>query len=130
MHRVSGLSVFLAAGLLLGSAGVSAAQGISEERVREVHRSALLIDLHNDVTSDTVKGLDIGLRRSKGHTDLPRLREGGVGAVFFAAYVSRRYVPMGRSAHREKWPPWIRLADNSGFRVVLELCPLLRASRR
>ena len=37
---------------------------------------------------------------------------------------------MGRSAYRHKRPPENRLADNSGFRVVLELCPLLRASRR
>ncbi|MCP5111945.1 MAG: membrane dipeptidase, partial [bacterium] len=60
----------------------------------------ILIDLHNDVTSATVKGLDIGPRRTAGHTDLARLREGGVGAVFFAAYVSRQYVPKQQAAHR------------------------------
>ena len=60
----------------------------------------ILIDLHNDVTSATVKGLDIGPRRAAGHTDVERLREGGVGAVFFAAYVSRHYVPKQQAAHR------------------------------
>jgi membrane dipeptidase len=73
---------------------------VSDEEVRRVHASALLIDTHNDVTSETVKGLDIGPRRQKGHTDIPRLQEGGVGAVFFAAYVSTRYLPGNRSAHR------------------------------
>lgn len=66
----------------------------------EVHRRILLIDAHNDVTSLTVKGLDIGQRRQEGHTDLPRLRQGGVGAVFFSAYVASRYVPLQQSAHR------------------------------
>ena len=53
-----------------------------------VHAAAILIDTHNDVTSETVKGLDLALRRDKGETDIPRLRAGGVDAVFFAAYVA------------------------------------------
>jgi membrane dipeptidase len=73
---------------------------VSGEEVRRVHASALLIDTHNDVTSETVRGLDIGPRREKGHTDLSRLREGGVGAVFFAAYVAASYVNGNRSAFR------------------------------
>jgi membrane dipeptidase len=87
--------------LALG-AGPSAAQSnkISDAEVRKVHQSVLLIDTHNDVPSDTVKGVDIGKRRDRGHTDLPRLREGGVGAVFFAAYVSADYVKRNQSAHR------------------------------
>jgi membrane dipeptidase len=73
---------------------------VSDEEVAAVHRSALLIDTHNDVTSETVKGLDIGPRRTAGQTDLPRLREGGLGAVFFAAYVSGSYVQGNRSPRR------------------------------
>ncbi len=68
--------------------------------VMKVHRSALLIDTHNDVTSDTLKGLDLGLRRSEGHTDIPRMKEGGITAQFFAAYVSAEYIAKGASAHR------------------------------
>ncbi len=100
MRRVLRLSAICGLVWLTAAGRGAPVPAVSDEQVREVHRSALLIDLHNDVTSETVKGLNIGLRRSKGHTDLPRLREGGVGAVFFAAYVSKRYVPMGRSAHR------------------------------
>jgi membrane dipeptidase len=73
---------------------------VSDEEVRKVHASTLLIDSHNDVTSDTVKGLDIGAARTKGHTDVPRLRKGGVGAVFFAAYVAKDYAAKGQAAHR------------------------------
>jgi membrane dipeptidase len=77
-----------------------AAAAVSDEEVRQVHASALLIDTHNDVTSDTVKGLDIGVPRTKGHTDVARLKKGGVGAVFFSAYVGREYATQGRAAHR------------------------------
>ncbi|MCS7024615.1 MAG: dipeptidase [Bryobacteraceae bacterium] len=72
----------------------------SEAEVLDVHRSAILIDTHNDVTSATVAGLDLGKRRAEGHTDLPRLREGGVGAVFFAVFVAGSYVEGNRSARR------------------------------
>jgi membrane dipeptidase len=75
-------------------------QKVTDEQVRKVHASALLIDTHNDVTSETVRGLNIGPRRDKGHTDIPRLKEGGVGAVFFAAYVSSTYITGNRSANR------------------------------
>ncbi|HUX68215.1 MAG TPA: dipeptidase [Terriglobales bacterium] len=82
---------------------------VSDAEVAAVTRNTLLIDTHNDIPSRTVDGLDIGL---PGHwngtnnpgvgtmTDIPRLRAGGVGAVFFAAYVASRYVPGNHSAHR------------------------------
>ena len=73
---------------------------VTDAEVREVHRSALLIDSHNDVTSKTIIGFDIGLRARSGHTDLPRLREGGVGAVFFAAYVAPTYAKENHAANR------------------------------
>lgn len=84
------------------------AKKFSDDEVMKVHRSALLIDTHNDLPSHTVEGLDIGVRGSKGvgkdgseyGTDVPRLKEGGVGAVFFAVYVGAEYVKGDRSAHR------------------------------
>jgi membrane dipeptidase len=75
-------------------------RAVTAEEVERVHRSVLLIDTHNDVTSETVRGLDIGMRRKSGHTDIPRLREGGVGAVFFAAYVAASYVEGNRAPRR------------------------------
>jgi membrane dipeptidase len=75
---------------------------IPEAEVARVHRSAILIDTHNDVTGETVKGLDIGSRRRDGHTDIPRLREGGVDAVFFSAYVAASYARQGKAAERAR----------------------------
>jgi membrane dipeptidase len=75
-------------------------RAVSDDEVRSVHRSALLIDTHNDVTSRTVAGFDIGKSAPDGHTDLPRLRAGGFGAQFFAVYVAGSYVEGNRSARR------------------------------
>ena len=86
--------------LLACVAAVAQNRTVSDAEVMRVHRSALLIDTHNDVPSKTVDGFDIGPRASSGHTDLVRLREGGVGAVFFAAYVAARYVEGNHSANR------------------------------
>jgi membrane dipeptidase len=61
----------------------------------------LLIDTHNDITSKTVDGLDIGATGNPTTmTDIARLRAGGVGAVFFAAFVDAKYVQGNHSANR------------------------------
>ena len=72
----------------------------SDAEIQRIHRSMLIIDTHNDVTSRTVDGFDIGKPSPDGHTDIPRLRAGNVGAQFFAAYVAAGYVKGNRSAHR------------------------------
>jgi membrane dipeptidase len=75
-------------------------RSVTDEEVMRVHRSVLLIDSHNDVPSRTVDGFDIGSRAPKGHTDVARLRAGGVGAVFFSVYVAAGYANGNRSANR------------------------------
>ncbi|HEX2092777.1 MAG TPA: dipeptidase [Longimicrobiaceae bacterium] len=63
-------------------------------RARELHRQVPLVDGHNDLPWEIrVKaGGDLVRMDPEGplpgqHTDIPRLREGGVGGVFWAAYV-------------------------------------------
>lgn len=70
-----------------------------QSEVKEITKSAILIDTHNDIPSFTVDGADIG-NAPKNHTDIPRLREGGVGAVFFSVYVAATYVNGNHSANR------------------------------
>lgn len=67
----------------------------------EVHHSATVVDLH----CDTILALHEGTRRldersSRGHVDLPRLREGGVGVQVFAVYVAPMPAPEGRGRAR------------------------------
>ena len=99
MTRIPAL-LFALALILTGNSLLVAAEPVSDAEVKRVHHSAILIDLHNDVTSQTVKGMDFGRRNSGVHTDLPKLREGGVDAVFFAAYVAASYVPKGQAVER------------------------------
>jgi membrane dipeptidase len=65
------------------------------ERARALHREVPLVDGHNDfpwalrrrVPSRDLARLDISEPQAAIMTDIPRLRTGGVGAVFWAAYV-------------------------------------------
>jgi membrane dipeptidase len=60
----------------------------------EIHRDALVIDGHNDLAWQFRKRddlaftqLDISRPQKSLQTDIPRLRQGGVGAQFWAAYI-------------------------------------------
>lgn len=57
-----------------------------------LHQDALVIDTHNDVLYQSVMhGKDIGKRMKTGHTDLPRIREGGIDVQVFAVWCSEKY---------------------------------------
>jgi membrane dipeptidase len=73
------------------------------ERAMKLHREAIVIDTHNDVTSPmTDEGFDLGARDTSGkiQTDIPRMKEGGLDAEFFAIYVAAKYAKEGGAARR------------------------------
>ncbi len=73
------------------------------ERAAKLHREAIVVDTHNDVTSPiTDEGFDLGARDTSGkiQTDIPRMKEGGLGAEFFAIYVAAKYAKEGGAARR------------------------------
>jgi membrane dipeptidase len=70
-----------------------------DKQVAAITKSAILIDTHNDIPSFTVDGADIGAS-PKTQTDITRLKQGGVGAIFFSVYVAATYVNGNHSAHR------------------------------
>lgn len=66
----------------------SAAADSIERRARELHFRSLVIDTHVDVAQRYFfEQFDMGRRDAEGSVDIPRLREGGVGAMFCAAWV-------------------------------------------
>src|ERR1700732_2180015 len=73
---------------------------VTDAEVQRVHKSAILIDTHNDVTSATVAGLDIGKPNTDHMTDIPRMKQGGMGAKMFAVYVAASYVEGTHAANR------------------------------
>src|SRR5579864_2164016 len=57
-------------------------------RARAIHFSSLVFDTHADTPQRFFfDHFDLGNRDAEGCVDIPRLREGGVGAIFFALWV-------------------------------------------
>jgi len=90
----------LCPGLLYAQSTPRIKRNVTDAEVMRVHKSAILIDTHNDITSRTVTGLDIGQPSTTTMTDLPRMKLGGMGAQFFAVYVAASYVEGNHSAKR------------------------------
>lgn len=59
-----------------------------EQRAARLHRQAIVVDGHNDIPSVLFgTGKDIDQVPSQTHTDLVRMKRGGIGAEFFSIYV-------------------------------------------
>jgi membrane dipeptidase len=90
---MNSLDFLLAAGLLLRASSTLAAEQQSDESLRKsaqrIHARSILVDGHNDITGAlTDTDYDLG-EHSAGlfHTDLDRLKQGGVGAQFFSIWI-------------------------------------------
>src|SRR5215510_12875928 len=59
-------------------------------RAKTLHDRALVVDTHDDTTQRLIfdKGFDIGSRNKDGNIDIPRMREGGLDAIFFSIWVT------------------------------------------
>lgn len=59
----------------------------AQEDYKKLHKDILVVDGHNDVIiSSILDGHDISNRLTTGHTDIPRLIEGGVDVQVFAVW--------------------------------------------
>ncbi|HKC63701.1 MAG TPA: dipeptidase [Pyrinomonadaceae bacterium] len=71
-------------------------------KAQEIHRKAIVIDTHNDVTTPmTNDDYDLGgTPPAPYRTSLERMRQGGMTAEFFSLYVKPFYVAKGGAARR------------------------------
>jgi len=76
-----------------------------QERAEKLHRSSLLVDGHNDLPWRLREEGDLGLTHTdlasdqpQFNTDIPRLRQGGVGAQFWSVYVPASLMQSGTAA--------------------------------
>jgi membrane dipeptidase len=68
--------------------------------IAALHRDAIVVDGHADTAQRLLdERIDFGLRLPDGQVDLPRLKEGGVDAQFFAAWIGPD-LPQGRAFAR------------------------------
>jgi membrane dipeptidase len=68
--------------------GVSVSGDSISERARKLHFSSIVVDTHNDTTQRFLDGkFDLGVRSSSGSIDIPRMKEGGLSAIFFSIWI-------------------------------------------
>jgi membrane dipeptidase len=61
------------------------------ERARKLHFSSIVLDTHDDTTQRFFsKDFDIAKRNAGGSIDIPRMREGGMNAIFFSIWIDGR----------------------------------------
>jgi membrane dipeptidase len=64
------------------------AEGEVSARALRLHRAATVVDTHIDTPQRILlEKVDIGRRLPDGHLDIPRMREGGLDALFFSIWV-------------------------------------------
>jgi len=91
--RSVGLCVFgclIAAAAFLPHTPSAAADDIFE-RAHKLHFSSIVLDTHDDTTQRFFNStFDIAKRNPDGHVDIPRMREGGMNAIFFSIWIDGR----------------------------------------
>jgi membrane dipeptidase len=88
-------SLLLLAFCLLGFALMpksTQAQSVSD-KAKKLHTSSIVIDTHDDTTQRLLApSFDIGTRHDDGNIDIPRMREGGLNAIFFSIWIPSKTV--------------------------------------
>jgi membrane dipeptidase len=82
------LAVLLGTALLLSR---SSAGDALAERAHKLHFSSIVLDTHDDTTQRFFsKDFDLGKRNAEGSIDIPRMKEGGMNAIFFSVWIDGR----------------------------------------
>ena len=89
--RVEMLRTIITVGLL-ASAGTFLAAVVTGDdisaRAKKLHFSSIVVDTHDDTTQRFLDGkFDLGARNATGSIDIPRMKEGGLGAIFFSIWI-------------------------------------------
>lgn len=58
---------------------------------KKLHQRAIVVDTHNDVLLRALKGEDLSVRTIEGHSDVVRLKEGGVDVQIFSVWCGGDY---------------------------------------
>ncbi|PYR65152.1 MAG: membrane dipeptidase [Acidobacteria bacterium] len=84
--RAGGVAALL---MLPAIASMQTADVAVSARARQLHDRAIVIDTHDDTTQRLLddKSFDIGARNADGSIDIPRMREGGLDALFFSIWM-------------------------------------------
>ena len=85
------LRTFVAVGLCVSAGAFLAAAVTADDisaRAKKLHFFCIVVDTHDDTTQRFLDDkFDIGERSSSGSIDVPRMKEGGLGAIFFSIWI-------------------------------------------
>ncbi len=86
-----------------------------------MRRDFLIFDAHNDLLHRAIKGsVNILTRNSEGHSDIPRLMEGGVSAQVLALFIPTDELPSGPLRYTlHLMDIFFKAMEESGGKVVL-----------
>jgi len=86
MTRLIAAATTLAA---LSTVAFAASNQPNASDAQRIHERAIVVDTHDDTTLRLIhdKAFDIGRRNDSGSVDIPRMREGGLDALFFSIYL-------------------------------------------
>lgn len=80
--------VFIA--LFFVAAGCTASEEKISRKADKLHKDFLSVDTHCDTPMRLYRGnFDLGVRNEKGSVDFPRMKEGGLDAMFFVVFIGQ-----------------------------------------
>jgi len=89
--RIEMLRIFLRVGLCISAASLLVAamtRGDISAAAKKLHFSSIVVDTHDDTTQRFLDGkFDLGAHNSTGSIHIPRMHEGGLGAIFFSIWI-------------------------------------------
>jgi membrane dipeptidase len=69
---------------------LAASQSISDQ-AKKLQSTSIVIDTHDDTTQRLLDPkFDLSVRHSDGNIDIPRMKEGGLSAIFFSIWISSK----------------------------------------
>jgi membrane dipeptidase len=82
-------ATFIVSLLAIPALALTQSAGQVSDRAKQLHDRAIVVDSHDDTTQRLVddKTFKIEARDPKGNIDIPRMREGGLDALFFSIWV-------------------------------------------
>jgi membrane dipeptidase len=84
------LAAYLCTSTIAGLATTVIADDLSA-RARKLHFSSIVVDTHDDTTQRFLDGnFDLAPRNASGSIDIPRMKEGGLSAIFFSIWMSSK----------------------------------------
>jgi membrane dipeptidase len=92
MHRTLVVVLYTFCGWVGGAllSGAARADDISEH-AHKLQSTSIVLDTHDDTTQRLFsKDYDLGKQNRDGNVDIPRMREGGMNAIFFSIWIDGR----------------------------------------